>query len=86
MWQLLARFRAHDGLFFLSANTHGDKEGIRRLLQEEVKLILNEWHRDRYWLHTIWKSGHTDTPTFAQQVSAAIAAHVPSSGYSEITL
>lgn len=86
MWQLLARFQARDGLFFLSANTHKYENGIRRLLQECVKPILNELHQDRYWLHTIWKSGVTKTPSYATQVSAVVASHVRGFGYTEVTL
>ena len=80
---LLAHFQSYDRLVLLSENVKHNKGGLHWLLQEIVRPVLAERHRQRFSLTVLFKSGKDDFAQYAAGVIRCFEESQFGPGYAE---
>jgi hypothetical protein len=80
---LVVRFACSDRLVFLSENTRLDRDGIRRILRDEVAEALAVHNHGRFALLSIFKRGKTPISRFVASVRDMLRMHVFQPGFDE---
>lgn len=81
---LISHFFSSGKLVLLTENTRNNREGLRCILNEEIKPALSKCHNEKLSLLVLFKKGKTTIDQYNSAVISYLRQHMITSGYTEL--